>query len=130
MARKHFYDKGLEKKNRIITLNGSFHGRTLGTIAAAGEEKLTKGFGPNLLGFDQVTSGNLTEFLDCIDCRKKNCKLLNEKPKSVNQYQNKKPDPKPASGSGFLIRGISIGGFLIGGFSIGGYSIGDFSIRG
>ena len=48
MARKHFYDKGLEKKNRIITLNGSFHGRTLGTIAAAGEEKLTKGFGPDL----------------------------------------------------------------------------------
>ena len=67
MARKHFYDKGLEKKNRIITLNGSFHGRTLGTIAAAGEEKLTKGFGPKLQGFDQVASDNLTEILDCID---------------------------------------------------------------
>ena len=67
MARKHFYDKGLEKKNRIITLNGSFHGRTLGTIAAAGEEKLTKGFGPDLQGFDQVTPDNLAEILDCID---------------------------------------------------------------
>ena len=69
MARKYFYEKGFKKKNRIITLKGSFHGRTLGTIAAAGDKKLTNGFGPVLRGFDQVTAGDLTELQDCINER-------------------------------------------------------------
>ena len=38
----------------IITFEGSFHGRTLGMISAAGAEKLTKGFGPLLDGFVHI----------------------------------------------------------------------------
>lgn len=54
MARKYWYDKGQPDRVDIITFNGSFHGRTLGTISAAGSEKLTKGFGPLVGGFIQL----------------------------------------------------------------------------
>ncbi|MBR9650985.1 aspartate aminotransferase family protein [Thalassovita aquimarina] len=51
MARKYWYDKGLPDKTDIITFEGSFHGRSSAGIAAAGSEKMTKGFGPMLPGF-------------------------------------------------------------------------------
>lgn len=58
MARKYFSAKGLPERTRIIAFNGSFHGRTLGMIAAAGAEKLTAGFGPMLEGFDHLAFGD------------------------------------------------------------------------
>ena len=51
MARRHFYDKGQPERVNIITFAGSFHGRSAAGIAAAGSEKMTKGFGPLLPGF-------------------------------------------------------------------------------
>ena len=51
MVRKYWYEKGKENKVEIITFEGSFHGRSSAGIAAAGGEKLTKGFGPMLPGF-------------------------------------------------------------------------------
>ena len=57
MARKYFFDKGQEERVEIITFEGSFHGRSSAGIAAAGSEKLTKGFGPLLGGFRQVPFG-------------------------------------------------------------------------
>lgn len=54
MTRKYHYEQGNPDRQRIITFEGCFHGRTLGTIAAAGSEKLTKGFGYMLEGFDNV----------------------------------------------------------------------------
>tara|TARA_B100001939_G_scaffold348106_1_gene372712 strand:+ start:10479 stop:11732 length:1254 start_codon:yes stop_codon:yes gene_type:complete len=54
MTRKYFYDKGEADRNRIITFEGCFHGRTIATISAAGSEKLVKGFGPLLDGFDHL----------------------------------------------------------------------------
>ncbi|AXI47713.1 acetylornithine transaminase [Sulfitobacter sp. SK012] len=51
MARKYFYDKGQPDRTDIITFSGSFHGRSSAGIAAAGSEKMTKGFGPLLPGF-------------------------------------------------------------------------------
>ncbi|MDU9005043.1 aspartate aminotransferase family protein [Sedimentitalea todarodis] len=51
MARKYWYDKGQSDKTDIITFDGSFHGRSSAGIAAAGSEKMTKGFGPLLPGF-------------------------------------------------------------------------------
>ncbi len=59
MARKYFDHAGQPERNRIITFEGSFHGRTLGMISAAGAEKLTKGFGPLLEGFDHVPFGDM-----------------------------------------------------------------------
>ncbi|WP_112321785.1 aspartate aminotransferase family protein [Oceanibium sediminis] len=58
MARKYFSAKGQPERYRMVTFSGSFHGRTLGMISAAGSEKLVKGFGPMLEGFDHVPFGD------------------------------------------------------------------------
>ena len=58
MARKHFYDAGQPDRTDIITFSGSFHGRSSAGIAAAGSEKMTKGFGPLLPGFVHLDFGD------------------------------------------------------------------------
>ena len=58
MARKYWYDQGHPGKVDIITFSGSFHGRSSAGIAAAGSEKMTKGFGPLLPGFTHLTFGD------------------------------------------------------------------------
>ncbi|WP_298568304.1 aspartate aminotransferase family protein [uncultured Aliiroseovarius sp.] len=59
MARKYWHDKGQEGRTRIIGFEGSFHGRSSAGIAAAGGDKLTKGFGPLLPGFTHLPFGDL-----------------------------------------------------------------------
>ncbi|MEM8569273.1 MAG: aspartate aminotransferase family protein [Pseudomonadota bacterium] len=59
MARKHFHAIGSPERNRIIAFHGSFHGRSMAPISAAGSPKLTDGFGPLLPGFDQAQFGDL-----------------------------------------------------------------------
>lgn len=58
MVRKHWYDKGQPERVEIITFDGSFHGRSSAAIAAAGSEKMTKGFGPLLGGFTHLPWGD------------------------------------------------------------------------
>ncbi len=58
-ARKHFHANGQPERYRLITFEGAFHGRTLATIAAGGQEKYLEGFGPKVEGFDQVPFGDL-----------------------------------------------------------------------
>jgi acetylornithine/N-succinyldiaminopimelate aminotransferase len=58
MARKYWYEKGKPEKTDIITFSGSFHGRSSAGIAAAGSEKMTKGFGPLLPGFVHLPFGD------------------------------------------------------------------------
>ncbi|MGH1453491.1 MAG: aspartate aminotransferase family protein [Paracoccaceae bacterium] len=58
MARKYWYDKGQPDRSDIITFDGSFHGRSSAGIAAAGSEKMVKGFGPLLPGFIHLTWGD------------------------------------------------------------------------
>ena len=53
MARKYWYEKG-QDRFEIIAVAGAFHGRPTAAIAAAGSEKLAKGFGPLMPGFVQV----------------------------------------------------------------------------
>ena len=67
MARKYWYDKGQPERVNIITFTGSFHGRTLATISAAGSEKLTKGFGPLLPGFVNLTAGDHDALQEALD---------------------------------------------------------------
>jgi len=54
IARKYFHTIGKAEKNRIITFQGAFHGRTLAALFAANNPKHTEGFGPKVDGFDQV----------------------------------------------------------------------------
>lgn len=58
MARKYWYDKGEADRTDIITFSGSFHGRSAAGIAAAGSEKMTRGFGPLLPGFVHLEFGD------------------------------------------------------------------------
>ena len=58
MARKYWYDKGQPDRTEIIAFTGSFHGRSSAGIAAAGSEKMTKGFGPLLPGFTHLDFGD------------------------------------------------------------------------
>lgn len=66
VVRKYHYENGNPQKTRIITFEQAFHGRTLASISAAKQEKLVKGFGPLLDGFDQVAFGNLNELRNAI----------------------------------------------------------------
>ncbi|MEP2028504.1 MAG: aspartate aminotransferase family protein [Paracoccaceae bacterium] len=58
MARKYWSEKGHPERVDIIAFDGSFHGRSSGGIAAAGSEKMTKGFGPLLPGFIHLDWGD------------------------------------------------------------------------
>ena len=57
-ARRYFYSIGKPKKNRILCINNSFHGRTLATIFASNSKKMTEGFYPKVDGFDHFNFGD------------------------------------------------------------------------
>ena len=59
VARRYHAAKGHPERYRLVTFEGAFHGRTLGTLAATGSAKYLEGFGPPLDGFDQVPHGDL-----------------------------------------------------------------------
>jgi len=54
LARKYFKDKGEKERYRIVTMEKSFHGRTMATLSATGQDKIRKGFEPLLEGFDHI----------------------------------------------------------------------------
>ncbi len=58
MARKYHFVNGQPERNTIITFEGAFHGRTLATLAAGGQEKYLEGFEPRIGGFVQVPFGD------------------------------------------------------------------------
>ncbi len=66
MARKYFFEKDQPERVEIITFDGSFHGRSSAGIAAAGTEKMVKGFGPLLPGFVHLTFGDMDGLTNAI----------------------------------------------------------------
>ena len=58
VAKRYFYSIGQAKKNRILCIKNSFHGRTLAAIYASGSKKMTEGFGPKVDGFDHFEFGD------------------------------------------------------------------------
>ena len=58
VARRYHFSKGNKKRNDIITFEGSFHGRTLGTLAASSNKKHIEGFGPMPEGFVSIPFGD------------------------------------------------------------------------
>ncbi|MXN44720.1 acetylornithine/succinylornithine family transaminase [Shinella kummerowiae] len=65
-ARRYHFANGHPGKFHIITFDGAFHGRTIATIAAGGQEKYIEGFGPKAPGFLKVPFGDLTAVKDAI----------------------------------------------------------------
>jgi acetylornithine/N-succinyldiaminopimelate aminotransferase len=58
LARRHFFVKGQTDRLRVIAFRNSFHGRTLGALAATGQDKYKDGFGP-LPGVTHVGFGDV-----------------------------------------------------------------------
>lgn len=65
LARKYFQDQGINQRHRVISMKQSFHGRTMATLSATGQEKVRKGFDPILEGFDFVPFNDI-EDLSCM----------------------------------------------------------------
>jgi acetylornithine/N-succinyldiaminopimelate aminotransferase len=61
VARRYFYSIGQKKKNRILCIKNSFHGRTIAAINASGSKKMVEGFGPKVDGFDHFKFGDHKE---------------------------------------------------------------------
>jgi len=59
MARRFHFQRGQPERHAIVTFEGAFHGRTMATISAGGQDKYLEGFRPGLPGFDQVPLGDL-----------------------------------------------------------------------
>jgi len=53
LARKFGHDKGIERP-QIVVYEKAFHGRSIATLSATGNEKVQKGFGPLVEGFIRV----------------------------------------------------------------------------
>ncbi len=66
MVRRYHFTEGKPERYRIITYSDAFHGRTLATIAATGQEKILAGFGPKVDGFDHVPFGDVQATADAI----------------------------------------------------------------
>ena len=67
LARKYFNDRGENNRFRIITMEQSFHGRTMATLSATGQDKIKKGFDPVLDGFDYVPFDDVETLRSKID---------------------------------------------------------------
>ena len=61
VARRYHHGRGAPERTAIVAFEGAFHGRTLATLAAGGNEKALEGFGPPMDGFRHVAFGNANE---------------------------------------------------------------------
>ena len=61
LARRYSHDKYGAGRFEIITMKNSFHGRTMATLTATGQEKVQKGYEPLLPGVNYVPFNNLEE---------------------------------------------------------------------
>ena len=66
MMRKAMSETGRGERYRVICFDGAFHGRTLAMLAATGNAKYLKGFGPEVQGFDHVPFNNMNAVRDAI----------------------------------------------------------------
>ena len=67
LVRKHHHEAGNPGRYKVIGCRGSFHGRTLATLSAAGNPKYLEGFRPEVPGFVQVAFGNMNEMRAAVD---------------------------------------------------------------
>ena len=66
MIRRAQYETGHPERFRVICFDGAFHGRTLAMLAATGNAKYLKGFGPQVDGFEHVPFNNMNAVRDAI----------------------------------------------------------------
>ncbi|MFN3480389.1 MAG: aminotransferase class III-fold pyridoxal phosphate-dependent enzyme, partial [Thermodesulfovibrionales bacterium] len=76
LARKYAKENMTGERYEIITALNSFHGRTLATLTATGQEKFQKGFEPLLPGFRYVEFNNLKALESAVN--EKTCAIMLE----------------------------------------------------
>ncbi|MEJ2039510.1 MAG: acetylornithine transaminase [Desulfosarcinaceae bacterium] len=69
LARKYFKDKGEPQRFHVVSMQQSFHGRTMATLSATGQDKVRKGFDPVLEGFDFVPFNDIQALAAAVDNR-------------------------------------------------------------
>jgi acetylornithine aminotransferase len=69
LARKFFHDSGEHERYHIVTMEHSFHGRTLATLAATGQTKYRNGFEPHTQGFSHVPFGDIERLKEAVTDR-------------------------------------------------------------
>jgi len=67
LVRKFFFDRDEHNRHTIITATQSFHGRTLTTVAATGQDKIKRGFSPLPQGFSHVPFNDIDALKASID---------------------------------------------------------------
>lgn len=67
LARRYFQSKGNKNRYKIITMEQSFHGRTMATLSATGQEKIKEGFYPLLEGFIHVPFNDIDALKAALD---------------------------------------------------------------
>jgi len=67
LARRYSHDKYGAGRFEIITMKNSFHGRTIATLTATGQEKVQKGYDPLLPGFSYVAFNHLAELEQAVN---------------------------------------------------------------
>jgi acetylornithine/N-succinyldiaminopimelate aminotransferase len=67
LARKYFKDAGQPERYRIVSMEKSFHGRTMATLSATGQEKIRQGYDPMLEGFAFVPFNDIDALENAID---------------------------------------------------------------
>lgn len=60
VARKYGHEKAADK-HKILTLKNSFHGRTIATLSATGQDSFHQHFGPFSEGFDHIETNNISD---------------------------------------------------------------------
>lgn len=76
IARKYSFDKYGEGRNGIITLKNSFHGRTVTTLSATGQDVFHNYFFPFTEGFSYVEAGDMNALKNAVD--KNTCAVMLE----------------------------------------------------
>jgi len=66
LARRWHVSRGHPERIEIVCMNNSFHGRTLGSLAATGQPKYQQGFGPLPAGFRFVEFGEVKQLEDAV----------------------------------------------------------------
>jgi len=67
LARRYFQSKGNKNRYKIITMEQSFHGRTMATLSATGQDKIKEGFYPLLEGFIHVPFNDIDALKAAMD---------------------------------------------------------------
>lgn len=67
LVRKYFNDRGAVGRRRVVAMERSFHGRTMATLSATGQEKVRQGFEPVLAGFEFVPFNDIDALSRVVD---------------------------------------------------------------